>query len=188
MPKTLTTTTMERLFPFEFYWELSRKLKDYAFHNPALLLPDNTPIAMDKRKDMYHASRESALIDTLNQQNILTVEPFGEVVLLDLCSPVSVFQQTSSKTEKTLAPLSFMIAQLYDSTDQPVLSKEVTQETIDQIPEILWDDPNLLLAVLTFDATEGGNVAVIKIPERIEQRIIEPIPDRDNTATHTKPK
>ena len=167
MPKSLTTPTMNRLFPFEFYWELSRKLKDYAFHNPALLLPENTTVTLDKQKEMYHASRESALIDTLNQQNILTVEPFGEVVLLDLCSPVSVFQQTSSKTEKSLTPLSFMIAQLYDSTDQPVL----------------WDDPNLLLAVLTFDATEGGNVAVIKIPERIEHRIIEPVADSDALVT-----
>lgn len=180
MPKYIKKKHTQRMFPFEFFDELSEQLKDYVIYNPVFLARRKRDIPKDVQKHMYKVSRNNEIIETLHQSNIIEVEPFGEVLILELCCSVEdVDTIIYDKEERSQSPLYFLICQLYDSARLPVFSKDVTEETIEKIPEVLWDDPNLMLGIVSFSSDDGiigeGKVGILKIPQDIEQKLFEPI-------------
>lgn len=179
MPKSIKAEHTSRMFPFEFYDELSEHLKEFTLLNPAFFLKDELDAATD-RKALFEKARKNKPMDTLNENNLIQVEPFGELLMLEVCSPAKDKETVVKHRDKRgQIPLSIIVAQLYDSTGAPVFAKDVTEETIGQIPEVLWDDPNLLLGVITF-TQEEPRVAVIKIPKRIEEQFFESVDGSDN--------
>lgn len=179
MPKHIKAVHVSRMFPFEFYDELSEQLKAFTLLNPAFILRDRLDVTTEQRKTLFEQSRKNKPMDLLNQNNLLQVEPFGELLALEVCSPAeekdAVLQGSDNRSQ---SPLSIIVAQLYDSSGAPVFATDVDERSIAQIPEILWDDPNLLLGIVSF-TQEEPRVAVIKIPERIEKQILEPVQDDD---------
>lgn len=164
------------MFPFEFFDELSDKLTEYVINNPVFLLKDRIQGTDSQRKQYYHQNRDPVTINTLNRNNILEVEPFGEVLNLDVVYRKEDVDIAHNKPkERSQLPLSLLIAQYYDSSDQPVFSKDVNEDTIKQIPEILWDDPRLMLAVITMSQSEdqSSQIGIIKIPESIQDKLFE---------------
>lgn len=168
MIENIEKKDMDRMFPFEFFFELSEKLEGFVFNNPAFMVEHKDK---NRQKEVFEKSRDNIAMSTLMKNNILDIEPFGEVLIIELCSDVEKLKHFM-KTHKEQAPLSILIGQLYDSSDLPVFSKEVSKDTISKIPEVLWDDPNLMLSVLSFEE-DGAKLAVIKIPERIEKKVLE---------------
>lgn len=182
MPESINSKHMNRIFPFEFYSELNEQLRGYVLTNPAFLLNTKEPLTQERRKELFAKSRTEEIFTRINQNNILEVEPFGELLHLELCAQEEYVEQLlGSPTERSQVPLSILVGQLYDSSDQPVFSKEVTDETISQIPEVLWDDPNLLLAVVSFSQTET-TIGVIQIPKHLEASLFEHVECDDQKA------
>ncbi|MCR6108575.1 hypothetical protein HXA34_20005 [Salipaludibacillus agaradhaerens] len=177
MPANIKTEHVNRMFPFEFYDELSENLKGFTLLNPAFILRDQLKGNAEKHKELFEQSRANNAMTTLNQNNLMQVEPFGDLLMLDVCCPSDDIDTILNQRDKrSQSPLSIFVAQLYDSTGAPVFSKDVTEESIKRIPEVLWDDPNLFLGVVMFTEKEP-RVAVIKIPKRIEGQLFENIKD-----------
>lgn len=182
MPANIKTQYMSKMFPFRFFDELSEKMTDFIIQNPVFILGDRIRGTEKQREQYYHQSRKPDVINTMNAQNIIEVEPFGEVLILDVCIKKDDLPILENEPKKAkLLPLSMLVVQYYDSADMPVFSKDVTEDTIKAIPEILWDDPRLMIAVVTIGRTheQDSNVAVIKIPDTIENKILEPIEEDD---------
>lgn len=179
MPKSIKAEHVTRMFPFEFYNELSEHLKAFTLLNPAFILKDELNTTTEQRKALFEQARKNKPMDTLTQNNLIQVEPFGELLTLDVCCPAEDKETVLKERDKRdQLPLSIIVTQLYDSSDAPVFAKDVAEETIQQIPEVLWDDPNLFLGVLSF-TQEEPRVAIIKIPKRIEKQVFESIPGND---------
>ncbi|MCC2248944.1 hypothetical protein JUJ52_03095 [Virgibacillus sp. AGTR] len=175
MPNHIKTEHINRMFPFEFYDELSEHLKAFTLLNPALFLKGRLNDTTEQRKALFEQSRNNKANETLNQNNLFQVEPFGELLALDVCCPNEDKETVLKERDKRgQLPLSVIVAQLYDSSNTPIFASDVTEESIKQIPEVLWDDPNLLLGVVSF-TQEEPRVAVIKIPKQIEGQLFETI-------------
>lgn len=177
MPKAIGFDQLKRMFPFAFFDELSTQLKEYVLLNPAFILPRrlaNQPMTPEKRKQMFDVARDNGAARTLSEHNLLNVEPFGELLMLDVCCPADQ-AVIHTEEERAKVPMSILVCQLYDSSDAPVFATDVTEDSITQIPEILWDDPRLMIGIVTFK-TEGASVGVLKIPESIENKVLETKP------------
>ena len=177
MPKNINTEHIDRMFPFEFYDELTTQLAGYKIMNPAFFSHEHVQINEKVKRELFENQRKK--VGELNQMNIQSVEPIGELLMLDAC-------YTNDQTEAILkgglqrsqVPMLILTVQLYDSSNQPVFATDVCEETIARIPEVLWDDPNLLIAIVTL-AEEGPNVGILKAPlyieEHIQQKVLENI-------------
>lgn len=175
MPETIKSEHMNRMFPFEFYDELNEQLASYTLSNPAFLLHKKKELPTEKRREVFAHTRTEEVLERLNQHNILEAEPFGELLHLELCTKNEyVDQMLGNQTERSQVPLSILVGQLYDSSGAPVFSKDVTEETVAKIPEVLWDDPNLLLGIIEYGETET-TVGIIRMPASVEARLFEPI-------------
>lgn len=177
MPEHIQTEHMNRMFPFEFFDEINENIKDYTLTNPAFLAHLKEPLTKDRRAELFGQSRTEAILAEINRNNILEVEPFGELLHLELCAKTEYADKLmGTATERSQVPISILVGQLYDSAELPVFSKDVTIETIEQIPEVLYDDPNLLLAVVEFGQTET-TIGIIQMPGFLEKKLFEPTPD-----------
>lgn len=176
MPERIQQSDIARMFPFAFYDELSEVMHDFTLLNPAFLSNRLVELKLDKtqRETLYHDTKKSTSVhEALMGTNIIEVEPFGELLLLEACcrnEDLNTF--VYDKTKRSQIPLSTIVVQLYDSSRQPVFATDVVDETIRFIPEVLYDDPNLLLGALTF--TENGiEVAIFRAPPDIEASFTE---------------
>ncbi|MGX1195826.1 hypothetical protein [Metabacillus sp. SLBN-84] len=175
MPEHIKAEHVKRMFPFEFYEELSEQLNDYALLNPAFILQGAIQTTTKQRKDLFEESRKNAAVSTLHHNNLIQVEPFGELLTLEVCCPTKDRKIVLREPDKRMQmPMSIIVTQLYDSSGTPVFASDVDESSIGQIPEVLWDDPNLLLGVVSF-TEEEPRVAVLKIPARIEEQLFESI-------------
>lgn len=169
MPKNINTEHIDRMFPFEFYDELTAKLAEYTIMNPAFFSQDQIHIEKNKKRKIFESHRKKAR--KLNQINILSVEPIGELLMLDTCYTNDQKEAIlKGGLQRSQVPISILTVQLYDSSNQPVFASDVSEETIARIPEVLWDDPNLLIAIVSL-TEDGPNVGMLKAPPHIQQRI-----------------
>lgn len=175
MPETIKSEHMNRMFPFEFYDELNEALTGYTLTNPAFLLHRTKGLSIETRQNLFAKSRTDEVLTRLNRNNILEAEPFGELLHLELCTKNEyVDQMLGTQTQRSQVPLSILVGQLYDSSGAPVFSKDVSEDSIKQIPEVLWDDPNLLLGIIEYGETET-TVGVIHMPKALEAKLFESV-------------
>ncbi|MGN7309256.1 hypothetical protein ACTHQ2_25260, partial [Bacillus subtilis] len=126
-------------------------------------------------------------IEQHNQLNILRIEPLGELLILDMCyANEHADAMLKGGLQRSQVPMSILMVQLYDSSNQPVFASDVSEETIARIPEVLWDDPNLLIAICSV-TEEGPKLGILTDPAKIEQDIVnkvfenkEPAEDQNN--------
>lgn len=173
MPKSIALQDVQRMFPYEFFTELFANRTTYLPYNPAFLVPNiknSKKEDKEKLKQLFDESRQNSTYQALVNDNILEIEPLGEMLMLDLCIREKDLEAMKDKTVRSQKPLSILLVQLYDSEQLPVFASDVTEETIQSIPEVLWDDPNLLIAVATTEE-DGAKVAVLKIPPEIEKNL-----------------
>lgn len=179
MPETIKSEHMNRMFPFEFYDELNEQLTEYTLSNPAFLIHRKKALPLEKRQELFVKTRTPEVLDKFTQDNIMQVEPFGELLHLELCGQNKYLNQMlGNQTERSQVPLSILVGQLYDSSGAPVFSKDVTEETVATIPEVLWDDPNLFLGIIEYGETET-TVGVICMPESLEAKLFESVDDKN---------
>lgn len=209
MPKSITSKQLNQLFPFEFLFDLN-----VAFINEDVeymfILPSfndawqreqvgrlYTTAEMHKDYHMRIENNETyyAVGDDPDHKgsNILDIHPLGEMVLLEPVQKVTrdgARRDTDTKAEERISTL---CVQIYNEQDEPVLSKDVSEETINALPAMKWDDDNLAIAILHFSETEehpnieGASLQILKLPERIaekwfEEAVSEPIDETEFEA------
>lgn len=171
------------MFPFEFYDELTNGLTSHTINNPAFIHKFiDSNISTEKRKEQYqeHLEDVNSLMQTVATMNIVNIEPFGEVLLLNSISDKDqILKSVNDKTGRSQISLLFLIVQLYDSSDLPVFSNDVSDDTISKIPEVLIDDPNLLIGIVELGDTQT-TAQVLKIPDRIKDKMLVDIDDDSN--------
>ena len=194
MPEYIQHGDLNRMFPYEFFNELHDNVTEYTSAMPHLLInrlqPDNKLSPYDKKMHFIRA-RHSLQNLKLNTKNIFDVQPFGEVLTLDVVYETKALKpfynnlHKLDRNERTKMPLIQLLVQYYDSESLPVFSSSVTQESIAQIPEILWDDPRLFIGYIHYDSPsssddentpDGPQVYIVKCPDDILDKFIE---DRD---------
>lgn len=177
MPKYINGKNMDKMFPFEFFNEINDKLQGYVIINPAFILQDTT--LTDKAKELiFKNAKDNKATKQMQENNIIQIEPLGELLIVELCTENKNIETMLNDTKnRSQVPISMLVVQLYDSANLPVFSEDVNQESIDKIPEVLWDDPNLLIAIATMsnNIDESSKLAILQIPEEIESKIFENI-------------
>lgn len=157
------------MFPFEFFSELNDQLISYSMLNSAFFLGMHIKMDELKKRELFEKDRIKAQTIGLNENNILSVEPLGELLLLETCCTLQEKEAIlKGGLQRSQVPLSILAVQLYDSSHLAVFASDVTDESIERIPEVLWDDPNLLIAIVTL-GEEGANLSILKAPPSVEQ-------------------
>lgn len=173
MPIAISTYHINRMFPFEFYDELREQLTGYALYNPAFLITDSENFTKEDRKKIFESNKNNDALLKLHERNIVEIEPYGEVLILDHCCEIQYVKTVLTSKNRSQVPMSLLVCQLYDCNQRPVFSKERTVKNIATIKEVLWDDPNLMIGVVTLSDSEGPTMGVFKIPPVIEDQLFE---------------
>lgn len=180
MPKYIPTRHVKRMFPYEFFDELSEKLTTFTPENPVFLLrgtPHEAKLNTDL-KAQFDEIRQLFLKNKKLEENNLYKLDQGEFLILE--TYVKQGDQAKLLAKEHVAKY-VLLAQLYDSEGLPIFATDVRMETIRKIPEILHDDPNLALALLNLvpekpdDPDKSSELAIIKGPNAFIEAFIEPI-------------
>lgn len=171
-----------RMFPYEFFKELNEAWDEWIPFQPMFTIPytdlkDNLNNWTEEQKkenfDEYrlnHKPYDHANIIEIDFTYIMPLMPYIKKDLID------------KKTAGSKDPnqLDFLVVQYFDSSQQPIFAPTVTTASVREIPEILYDDPNLLIGVVTtkIDQPESFEIAVLKAPSFIMDKMTEPI-ERD---------
>lgn len=167
MPISIPLRHIDRMFPYEFYAELYEALDLYVpFLETFALKTINGSIPNEK--ELYEKEREELkpMFKDLSSNNIIHLAPSLQV-LLNMPVIANVFIQDD------LLPLeqAYMFVQYYDNNQQPIFTQEQNIELIRQIPEILWDDPNLLIGIYDPNLDAEDQVWLFKAPDFVIQQL-----------------
>lgn len=167
MPISIPLRHIDRMFPYEFYAELYEEIDLYVpFLETFALKTINGSIPNEK--ELYEKEREELkpMFKDLSSNNIIHLAPSLQV-LLNMPVIANVFIQDD------LLPLeqAYMFVQYYDNNQQPIFTQEQNIELIRQIPEILWDDPNLLIGIYDPNLDAEDQVWLFKTPDFVIQQL-----------------
>ena len=167
MPISIPLRHIDRMFPYEFYAELYEEIDLYVpFLETFALKTINGSIPNEK--ELYKKEREELkpMFKDLSSNNIIHLAPSLQV-LLNMPVIANVFIQDD------LLPLeqAYMFVQYYDNNQQPIFTQEQNIELIRQIPEILWDDPNLLIGIYDPNLDAEDQVWLFKAPDFVIQQL-----------------
>lgn len=167
MPISIPLRHIDRMFPYEFYTELYEEIDLYVpFLETFALKTINGSIPNEK--ELYEKEREELkpMFKDLSSNNIIHLAPSLQV-LLNMPVIANVFIQDD------LLPLeqAYMFVQYYDNNQQPIFTQEQNIELIRQIPEILWDDPNLLIGIYDPNLDAEDQVWLFKAPDFVIQQL-----------------
>lgn len=167
-----------RMFPFEFYKELNGVHKTYIPQNAIFTLEYTQH--MDKLKALPDDEKRQIFYDYYNNQtkqlaenNIIEINGEHYLTLMPCVKPEHIDATDGGVTQQS--ELSFLAVQYFDSSRQGIFGPGVALSSIHQIPEILFDDPNLMIAVITFTMDQvdaGATMAVITLPEFLHEKYI----------------
>lgn len=167
MPISIPLRHIDRMFPYEFYAELYEALDDYVpFLETFVLKTINESVPNEKK--LYEKEREELrpMFKDLSNNNIIHLTSDLQV-LLNMPVIASVFAQDD------LLPLeqAYMFVQYYDKEQQPLFTQEQNIGLIRQIPEILWDDPNLLIGIYDPNLDPEDQVLLFKAPDFVIEQL-----------------
>lgn len=167
MPISIPLRHIDRMFPYEFYAELYKEIDLYVpFLETFALKTINGSIPNEK--ELYEKEREELkpMFKDLSNNNIIHLTADLQV-LLNMPVIASVFAQDD------LLPLeqAYMFVQYYDKEQQPLFTQEQNIGLIRQIPEILWDDPNLLIGIYDPNLDPEDQVLLFKAPDFVIEQL-----------------
>ena len=167
MPISIPLRHIDRMFPYEFYAELYEALDDYVPLLDTFTLKTING-SVPNEKELYEKEREELrpMFKDLSNNNIIHLTSDLQV-LLNMPVIASVFAQDD------LLPLeqAYMFVQYYDKEQQPLFTQEQNIGLIRQIPEILWDDPNLLIGIYDPNLDPEDQVLLFKAPDFVIEQL-----------------
>lgn len=179
MMKYIPNRHIKRMFPYEFFKELHVVLTGYSPENVVFALQDTEyeHLLDDNKRQQFNDVRAEMLGDkTLEENNIYQLDQ-GEFLIIDNY----IRREDREKFIKKQPVDQFvLLGQLYDKNEEPVFSKEGSLKTVRQIPEVLWDDPNLALVLMQVSSAndqdtyeETVDLGIIKGPDHFIKRFVE---------------
>lgn len=198
MPKFIPVRNVDRMFPFEFYEELREVFDEFipwsaVFTMMYSIYKDTAePLkTVESRKAFYKQERK----DTINlrrihaEQNLIDLDITPVLVISPLVEKDDIDPQTGKQKistsamdgidPDTLEQSHLLCVQYFDSNEDPVFCEDISLDTIHKIPEILWDDPNLLIGVLSF-LDEGSEFMIVKAPEFFKKLVDSADEEKEN--------
>lgn len=167
MPISIPLRHINRMFPYEFYSELYEALDDYVPLLDTFTLKTING-SVPNEKELYMKEREELkpTFKQLSNNNVIHItSELQALIIMPVIAKVLVQYQQ--------APLeqAYMFVQYYDKLQQPVFTQEQNIELIRQIPEILWDDPNLLIGIYDPNLDAEDQVWLFKAPDFVIQQL-----------------
>ena len=174
------------MFPFAFFNEIIDAGFDYYPLSQAFLAKAAGSTNIGKLEEIYTAELENEAIrgmrKAIARANVTNAgDVFDEPLLL--LTPVYNREELAvlHLAQPGLTNQHILAVQYYDVNHKPVFTKETPIEIIRQTPELLWDDPDMLIVRLDLNgaASDEGQAAVLKMPKFLENKYLE-----SEDATH----
>ena len=190
MLKYIPNRHIKRMFPYAFFDELYEPLKGYTPDNPVFLIRGSEldkKMSDEDRIKEFEAHRDIALKQknpegqSLEEFNIYKLDQ-GEFLVLDTYIKRDDIQKLINSE-----PINryILMVQLFDKNEQPIFSTEQNISLIREIPEVLWDDPNLAILIMKVVSAESDeleetiDIGIIKAPQfYIDNLITDPNVER----------
>lgn len=169
MPISIPLRHIDRMFPYEFYAELYEALDDYVPLLPTFTLKTITG-SIPNEKNLFEEERKELkdIFKPVAHNNIIGLTPELQVLVI-----MPVIAKIYIPYDQRPLEQAYMFVQYYDKEQQPLFTQEQSIELIRQIPEILWDDPNLLIGIYDENQNSDGKVTIYKAPEFVLQKLNE---------------
>lgn len=167
MPISIPLRHIDRMFPYEFYAELYEALDDYVPLLPTFTLKTITG-SIPNEKNLFEEERTELkpTFKQLSNNNVIHItSELQALIIMPVIAKILVHYQQ--------APLeqAYMFVQYYDKLQQPVFTQEKDIQLIRQIPEILWDDPNLLIGIYDPNLDPEDQVLLFKAPDFVIEQL-----------------
>lgn len=169
MPISIPLRHIDRMFPYEFYAELYEALDEYVPLIPTFTLKTING-SIPNEKNLFEKEHEEMkpMFKDLSKNNIISITPELQVLIIMPVIAKVLIQYQQEPLEQA-----YMFVQYYDKEQQPLFTQEQNIELIRQIPEILWDDPNLLIGIYDGNQNLDGQVSIYKAPDFVLQKLNE---------------
>lgn len=180
MPNSIPDRHIKRIFPFAFFNELIDAGFDYYPFSQAFIAKAIGSTNIDKLEEIYNDELNNDTIK--NTRKIIArnnVTNAGDVFNEPLLLLGPIYNRKELATLHFAQPIvdeqHILAVQYYDTNHKPVFTKEMPIDVIRQIPELLWDDPNMLIVRLDLNSasSEEGQAAVLKMPKFLEDNYLE---------------
>lgn len=174
MPISIPLRHIDRMFPYEFYAELFESFNEYVPSMNTFSLK-SIKGSVPNEKEIYYKERESLkdMFKKLSNHNVIHITPNLQV-LINMPVTAKILLQNPPLEQ------AYMFVQYYGTIKQPLLTQEQDLNIVRQIPEILWDDPNLLIGIYDPNQQPEGQVSIIKAPEFILKDLADKDKSYDN--------
>ena len=181
MVKYIPNRHVKRMFPYEFFDELYSALQDYTPENAVFMLrgTEHEHKLDEDIKTQFETIRQEMIGHKVLEENNLYTLDQGEFLIVD-----TYIERDDVENFINNKPIAryILLAQLFDNQEKPIFSKDTRLKTLREIPEVLWDDPNLALVLMQFnpgdtDTIEAvSHLGIIKGPDYFIRKLLtEPV-------------
>ena len=164
MPISIPSRHINRIFPYEFYKELFEQFDEYIPNLDTFIVKLAIPdVPNEKERYLEEISHK-------NTKNLL--KEMRKVVDIGLDFPVYFLMPYTSKESviQSKPNNSWLFVQYFYKTI-PLFTKEQSLETLREFPEILLDDPNLLIGIYDSSKNPTQAVSIIKAPHEVLEQL-----------------
>lgn len=178
MMKYIPNRHIKRMFPYAFYDELYEILNEYTPENVVFLLRDTEhekKLNKDKIKQFNEVRNQMLGSKEIEENNIFQLDQ-GEFLIIDNYIKKS---DVTSYINKQPINRYVLLGQLFDKNEEPIFSKDGDLSIVRNIPEILWDDPNLALILMKVSSKDTSDeleemvdLGIIKGPQHFINRFV----------------
>lgn len=166
-----------RMFPYEFFEELHEEWNQSVPFHPVFSMmytkhkESIEKLSSDEKKTLFEDYRREHKL--FKDQNLIETDFDYIVPLMPYIKKDLIDKETSESTDPNR--LDFLAIQYYDSSQKPIFHPDVRREAIREIPEILWDDPNLLIIIVetSLDGSTPNQMGILKYPDFLEEKLTE---------------
>lgn len=165
MPISIPSRHINRIFPYEFYKELFEHFDEYIpcldTFIVKLALPD-IPNEKERYLDEISHPIKKELLNEMRKIVDIGLEDFPVYFLMPYTSKESVTQSKQND--------SWLFVQYFYKTI-PLFTQEQPLEVLREFPEILWDDPNLLIGIYDSSKNLAQTLFILKAPHEVLEQL-----------------
>lgn len=177
MPNYIPNKHVKRLFPYAFFDELYGVLDEYTPENAVFMIRGTMHESKldDDKEKQFDDIREQMIGNKILEENNLYALDQGEFLIVDTYIER---QDIDDFIKGTPIKRYILLAQYFDKNEKPVFAKDRDISTVEQMNEVLWDDPNLALVLMQFNPgntdsfEETSTLGVIKGPNHFIRKLL----------------
>jgi hypothetical protein len=164
MPISIPSRHINRIFPYGFYKELFEHFDEYIPNLDTFIVKLAIP-DLPNEKERY--------LDEISHKNTKQLlKEMREIVYIGLDFPVYFLMPYTSKESiiESEPNNSWLFVQYFYKTI-PLFTPEQSLEVLREFPEILWDDPNLLIGIYDSSKDPTQAVLILKAPHEVLEQL-----------------